>query len=193
MSTRAAETSKSSGRLLELTISSALTALSIVLHLFKFPYPPAAFLKFDGVGIPLAVLALYSLRASIAVQPVVFVGLQLMGADFIGASMKVVAELSTFIPLTLSYRLLCLKKGGGRVCPLPVVLGIVSRVVAMSILNYVVTPYWITLTYGWTYERAYHMAITLIPHIAIFNTIAAIYIGFLAMGVFKVVSRTLGI
>ncbi|MEM2077120.1 MAG: hypothetical protein QXV03_05525, partial [Sulfolobales archaeon] len=88
MSTESSKTLAGPGSLLGLTISAALTALSLVLFLFKFPYPPAPFLKFDAMGIPLAVLALYSLRALLSVTPIIYIGLQLLGADFIGAGMK---------------------------------------------------------------------------------------------------------
>lgn len=176
---------------LELAMGSALTALSLVLHLFKFPYPPAPFLKFDGMGIPLAVLALYSLRASIAAQPVVFIGLQLLGADFIGAGMKVAAELSTFVPLAAMYKVICLRRDG-RFCSWIVIIGMLCRAAVMSLLNYLIAPHWMVMAYGWAFERAYAVTIALLPHIAVFNLIAAGYVGALALGVFRVVSKTLG-
>ncbi|MCS7099976.1 MAG: hypothetical protein RMH84_06330 [Sulfolobales archaeon] len=181
------------GKLLELSTASALTALSLVLHIFKFPYPPAPFLKFDGVGIPLAVLALYSWRTSLAVLPVIFIGLHLMGADFVGASMKIAAEASTFIPLSLLYSYLCLRRAHVKYYAVPVVIGAISRILVMSLLNYIITPHWLVLTYGWTYDRAYSVTIALLPHIAVFNAIAASYVGALSIGVFRVVSKTLGI
>ncbi|MCX8185128.1 MAG: hypothetical protein RMI56_03590 [Sulfolobales archaeon] len=193
MSTRTPREARSAGRLLELSTASALVALSLVLHIFKLPYPPAPFLKFDGVGIPLAVLALYSQKMSLLVLPVVFVGLHLMGADFVGASMKIAAEVSTFLPISLLYSHLCLKRAYTRCYIVSIVVGMVFRVFTMSLLNYLVTPHWLVLVYGWTYDRAYSVTIALLPHIAVFNAIAASYIGVLSTGVFRVVSKTLGV
>ncbi len=178
------------GGLLELSLGATLTALSLVLHLFKLPYPPVSFLKFDGMGIALAALALYSLRTSVAALPIVFVGLQLMGADFVGAGMKVIAETSTFVPLVYGYRWV-----GSRRSPvyysLPIALGMVSRTLVMSLCNYLVTPHWLVLI-GFSFEKAYAMTIGLLPHVAIFNLIAASYVGALSIGVFKVISKTFG-
>ncbi|MEM4984694.1 MAG: hypothetical protein QW289_02220 [Sulfolobales archaeon] len=192
MSTERSGPSVGLGSLLRLTTSAALTALSLVLFLFKFPYPPAPFLKFDGMGIPLAVLALYSLRALLAVQPVVYVGLQVLGADFIGAGMKVTAELSTLIPIALSYRQFCLRRECRRMYPLVIAFGILGRVTTMSLLNYLIAPHWMVMAYGWTFEKAYTATIALIPHIAVFNLVAASYVGVLALEVSRVVSKALG-
>lgn len=182
------------GRLLEVTMSAALVALSLVLFLFKFPYPPAPFLKFDGMGVPLAVLALYSLRSSVAALPIVFAGLHLLGADFVGASMKLAAETSTFIAVTVVYRRCATRM----ITPvwlssLSVTAGLVSRVATMTLLNYIVTPYWMVLAYGMPFEKAHSLTISLLPHIAVFNAIAASYVGMLAVAAFRVVSKTLGL
>lgn len=178
-------TSQSPGKLLELTMSAVLLALSLVLHFFKLPYPPAPFLKFDGVGIPLAVLALYSLRASVAVLPLVFIGLILLGADIVGAAMKVVAELVTFLPLVLLYRKL--SKTG---LIIPSVIAI--RAISMVILNLIVSPYWLSLTYGWSFEKSYNATIALVPHVALFNAVAASYVSIIGLGTFRIVSKVLG-
>ena len=179
--------------LLRITVAASLVALSLVLFMFKFPYPPAPFLKFDGMGIPLAVLALYSTRLSVYVLPIVFVGLHLLGADFVGASMKLAAEASTFLAVALVYR----RCATPRVAPairdtLPVVAGVVSRVVVMTLLNYVVTPHWMVLAYGMSFERAYTLTVSLLPHVAAFNAIAASYVGVLSVAAFRVVSKAIG-
>lgn len=171
---------------LELAMSATLLALSLVLHIFKLPYPPAPFLKFDGVGIPLAVLALYSLRASVAVTPLVLAGLMLMGADIIGATMKVIAELATFLPLAFLYRR---SRGAGGAT----VVAVASRVSSMVAFNLIVAPYWLSLTYGWSYEKSFEAAIALLPHIAVFNAIAASYVSAIGLSAFNVVSRVLGV
>ncbi len=191
MSVRRVEPPGSTKGLLELSLGATLTALALVLHLFKLPYPPAPFLKFDGTGIPLAVLALYSLRASAAALPVVFVGLQLMGADFVGAGMKVIAEASTFLPLVYAYRRLYQRRGLAHRL-LPVALGMVSRALAMMLCNYLVAPYWLVLTYGFSFEKAYAATVALLPHVAVFNLVTASYVGALSVEVFRVVSKTFG-
>ncbi|MEM4659352.1 MAG: hypothetical protein QW741_02225 [Sulfolobales archaeon] len=193
MSTESSKTLVGPGSLLGLTISAALTALSLVLFLFKFPYPPAPFLKFDAMGIPLAVLALYSLRALLSVTPIIYIGLQLLGADFIGAGMKVAAELSTLIPLVIGYRRFCSREKCIKSYPLIIAFGILGRVTIMSILNYLIAPHWMVMAYGFTFERAYRTTIAILPHIAVFNLIAASYVGALALEVFRVVSKALGV
>jgi len=174
------------GKLLELAMSAVLLALSIVLHFFKLPYPPAPFLKFDGVGIPLAVLALYSLRASVTVLPLVFVGLILLGADIVGAAMKVLAELTTFLPLVFLYN----RRLDRMSLIIPPVIA--SRAASMAILNLIVSPYWLSLTYGWNYEKSFSATIALLPHVALFNAIAASYVTIIGLGTFRVVSKVLG-
>jgi riboflavin transporter FmnP len=169
-------------------LAGVLVSLAIVLHLFKVPFPPAPFLKFDGVGIPLATLSLYSISLSVAIVPVVFVALQVLGADVVGAGMKVLAELSTYLPLALMYR----RVGSRGLVGYVVSVGsaIATRVVIMTLANYIITPYWILMA-GWarTYEQAYSMTLRYLPWVAAFNAIVALYVAPLALAVFRVLRR----
>lgn len=171
-------------------LAGVLVSLAIVLHLFKAPFPPAPFLKFDGVGIPLATLSLYSVPLSVTVVPVVFIALQALGADIIGAGMKVLAELSTYLPLALTYKKLGNRGLVGHVAS--VSSAVVTRVAVMTLANYVITPYWILMA-GWarTYEQAYSMTLKYLPWVAVFNAITALYVAPLALAVFRVLRRVI--
>lgn len=169
-------------------LAGVLVSLAIVLHLFKAPFPPAPFLKFDGVGVPLAVLSLYSVPLSVAVVPVVFIALQALGADFVGAGMKVLAELSTYVPLAVAYRKLGSRSVAGYA--VSACSAVATRVAVMTLANYIVTPYWILMA-GWakSYEQAYAMTLKYLPWVAIFNAITALYVAPLALAVFRVLRK----
>ena len=171
-------------------LAGVLVSLAIVLHIPRMPFPPAPFLKFDGVGIPLAVLALHSVPLSVATAPILFLAVQALGADIVGAGMKVLAELSTFIPLALAYRRL-----GGEGLTSYVASAcsaVVSRVAVMTLANYLIAPHWILMA-GWakTYEEAYAMTLAYLPWIAIFNAIVALYVAPLALAAFKVLRKVI--
>ncbi len=169
-------------------LAGVLVSLAIVLHLFKVPFPPAPFLKFDGVGVPLAMLSLYSVPLSVAVVPVVFIALQALGADFIGAGMKTLAELSTYVPLALAYRKLGSRGVAGYV--VSACSAVVTRAAVMTLANYIVAPHWILMA-GWakSYEQAYTMTLSYLPWIAIFNAITALYVAPLSLSVFRVLRK----
>jgi riboflavin transporter FmnP len=172
-----------------LALSGVLTGLAIVLHLFKVPFPPAPFLKFDLAGVPLAVLALYSVGSALTVQPVFMLGLLALGADVIGALMKVAAEASTFIPVALVYRKFR-RMGSRRLLVLMTVTGVFSRVIVMVLLNLVITPYWLLLAkWASTYDEAWSITLHYLPAVAAFNAIAAGYVVPIAYSVFRVISQ----
>ena len=171
-------------------LAGVLVSLAIVLHLFKAPFPPAPFLKFDGVGVPLAVLSLHSVPLSVAVAPVVFIALQALGADVVGAGMKVLAELSTYVPLAVAYRKLGGRGLAGYV--VPACSAVVARVAVMTLANYLVTPYWILMA-GWarSYEQAYSLTLRYLPWISTFNAVTALYVAPLALAVFRVLRKVI--
>lgn len=172
-----------------LALSGVLTGLAIVLHLFKVPFPPAPFLKFDLSGVPLAVLALYSVGSALTVQPVFMLGLLALGADVIGALMKVAAEAATFIPAALVYRKFR-RIGGPRLLVLMTATGVFSRVIAMVLLNLAITPYWLLLAkWASTYDEAWSITLHYLPAVAVFNAIAAGYVVPIAYSVFRVISQ----
>lgn len=155
-----------------LFITSLLASLSVVLHLFRIPYPLMQALKFDLVGLPLLIIAYYSYTHFFLAIPVVWIGIALISQDWIGASMKVLAETTTIIPF-----ILILKRGINKksIVMISIALGTLSRVISMTIANYIVLPRWALLV-GWvsTFEEGLYLVKVTTPFIISFNAILAI-------------------
>ena len=160
---------------------ASLTALAIVLRFFEIPYPFAPFLKYDVSGVPLALLALGSIRYSLTAIPAYYLVPVALGSDAIGMAMKVVAEASTFTPLSISAR----KTGKHWVA---VAAATTCRSIVMALLNLLITPYW-GLMAGWfkTYESALSYTIAIMPHIIFFNSSIAFIACTLAISTYKAV------
>lgn len=167
---------------------ASLTALAIVLKFFEIPFPLATFLKYDIAGVPLALMALLSLRAALASLPVFYIVPTLLGFDAIGMGMKVLAEVSTFTPMAVLYRRL----GGRAYVVWGSVSATISRTLVMCLANLLVTPYWILFA-GWrqTYEEALGLTIAFLPYIAVFNATLALIVFSLTIGVERVLRRSL--
>jgi len=155
----------------EIFITAMLVSLSIALHFFKIPYPLMTALKFDLVGIPLVIIAYLSLRYFFVSLPVVWLGITAISQDWIGASMKILAEATTVLPLALAI--------SGRIerkiyVGIGIVASIVSRAITMMIANYFVLPRWALLV-GWvsTLEEGYKLVFVTMPYIVSFNVIMA--------------------
>lgn len=149
--------------------TAMLVSLSIALHVFKIPYPLMTALKFDLVGIPLAVIAYRSLTHFAISLPLVWLGITAISQDWIGASMKILAEASTVIPFA------ALARGGinqRAVAASGALIAVLSRTAIMSIANYLVLPRWALLA-GWasTLEEGYALASYTMPYIISFNVI----------------------
>ncbi len=170
-------------------LTASLIAIAIVLHIFKIPFPPAPFLKFDACGIPLAIIALYSIIDSIIVTPIFLLGVLAMGADIMGALMKTLAEFATFIPLGIAYRYLYNKFSRPILYIILMTIAIASRIGIMSIANYFITPWWLAMTYGMPFDVAYKTTLGLLPLIAIFNMIIALYISPIALSIYRIIEH----
>jgi len=166
-------------------ISTALmlvfTALAIFLHLFKYPYPLASFLTYDLSEVPLAVLILLDLKLGLAAQPIFWLGLVLLTDDrtkVVGPTMKLLAELSTVIPLLFTVKRFKTENALAlRHVAVATALAIICRVAVMTLMNYLVVPYW-ALWAGWVknVEDGYRLALVVLPHIALFNATVALYV-----------------
>jgi len=152
-----------------LFVTAVLVSLSVVLHFFRVPYPLMQALKFDLVGLPLLVIAYYSLAHLLAALPVVWVGIALISQDWIGATMKVLAEASTALPFSVALRW---RRAGRIALAASALLPTVSRIAVMSLANYLVLPRWALLA-GWvnTLEEGVALAKVSMPLIASFNAI----------------------
>ncbi len=160
---------------------SSLTALAVVLRFFEIPYPFAPFLKYDISGVPLALLALGSVKYALMAIPAYYLVPVALGSDAIGMAMKVVAEASTFTPLSLLAKRV--EKGVWTAAA-----AILCRSIIMMVLNLLVTPYW-GLMAGWfkTYEAALKYTLAILPHVFIFNSTIALIVCTLAISTFKAV------
>ena len=155
-----------SSRVSRLTGTALLAALVIVFDYalkfsgLKIPFPWMPMLKFDFTGVPIALsLFIYGLPSALTTSLVAFVGIVARSGDVLSAAMKFAAEFSTVLGLALGIMLAGrfsdrVRNGSG------LALGIVFRVVAMSVANIFVLP-----IYGYPTEVAYGM----LPLIAAFN------------------------
>ncbi len=180
-------------RSLRVAIIAGLIASAIVLHIFKIPYLPAPFLKFDLCGVPLAVAAFIALLETTAFGlPVFYIGIFALGGliDPIGPAMKVLAELSTYLPITIMYRRSAKKYSsiGLKDLIILIVIAVISRVSIMCLANLAVAPHWL-LIMGWvkSWEQAWSYTLFILPHIVAFNAIAAAYVALLSISIIKIV------
>lgn len=167
-------------------VTAMLVSLSIALHFFKVPYPLMTALKFDLVGIPLVIIAYLSLPYFFVSIPIVWLGITAIAQDWIGASMKILAEASTVLPLVLAIRGRINKKldvAAG------IIASVISRTVIMMAANYFVLPRW-ALIAGWasTIEEGYKLVFITMPYIVSFNVIMAVLVssvGYLSIKILR--------
>lgn len=172
-----------------LSLVSGLLALAVVLKFFEIPYPPAPFLKYDVSGVPLTVIAYYSLKYAFSSLPVFYIIPVLFGLDVVGMAMKCLAETSTFTPLVLVYKKRASRLSEKWRAGLAVAAASLTRVVAMSIANYIVTPHWLVWSYKMSYEEAYALTLYYMPHIVLFNFTIALIIAPLSLAVIAILRR----
>jgi riboflavin transporter FmnP len=150
-------------RSVRLAGTAVLGAMVIVLDYslkfsgLKIPFPWLPVLKFDFTGLPVALsLFLYGLPSGGVTSAIAFLGIVLRSGDFVGASMKALAEFSTVLGIALFPR----KSGRwGRVGSF--VLGMVLRVVVMTLASLVVFPVF--------YGNPLAAVLLLLPLIGVFN------------------------
>jgi len=177
-------------KIVRIALTSSLAAIAIPLWFFKIPYPLATFLKFDLVGVPYAVATLISTLLALALTPVHFLVFLYFSPDVIAISMKIVAEISTAIPLALSYRKFEKKLDSNKASLIAFAIAMVSRVTVMNIFNYLVAPYWLVWTYRWGFEAAYNWTISfLLPAVSGFNAICVAYIAPLSLAIYRIIKR----
>lgn len=180
---------------IEAIYAVVFAGLAILLHLFKYPFPLAPWLKFDLAGIPLAVLSLMSIKAGLLSMPMFWVGALLLTEDptrVIGPSMKILAEFSTAIPLAIVFGKVVNKKRSKVVAfAISFIAALICRVSVMLLMNYLIAPYWMVWA-GWakTLEVAYKLVISVyLPYNAIFNAIIVCYVVPISMAVWNILRR----
>jgi len=151
------------GKTVRLTGTAILAAMVIVFDYtlkfsgLKIPFPWLPFLKFDFTGVPIALsLLLYGLPSGGLTSVVACLGIIARSGDVIGSLMKGLAEFSTILGMALGlYLPYRLRRS------FSVVLGLVFRVISMSVFNLVVLPNY----YGMPLSAVFG----LLPMIGVFN------------------------
>ena len=176
----------SKGKTENIGIVASLVALSVILHLFNIPFPPAQYLLFDLTGIPLAVSMLFSPRLTvIAGLPVFYIGLLLYRPqDPIGPFMKVAAEGFTILPFYVLYQ----RKWFATKARAALATGLVvtSRTASMLVLNLAIDPFYFVL-FKWveSYSQGLQLTLMALPYVCVFNVITAVYVTWLSLPIVR--------
>jgi len=152
----------------KLTGTAILAALVLVFDYslkysgLKIPFPWYPNLKFDFTGVPIALcLLLYGLPSSIVTGLVAGLGIFARSGNFLSATLKSVAELSTVLGMAFGMHLLRDRVEENRGKASIILSGTFSRVLVMTAVNLYVLPTFygvpISVTYG------------LLPLIGLFN------------------------
>ena len=154
-------------RTVKLTGTAILAALVIIFDYslkysgLKIPFPWYSNLKFDFTGIPIVMsLFLYGFSSSVFTSLVAGVGIVARSGNVVSALMKVFAELSTVIGLQIG---LVILEGKTTSKYFFWIIGIVSRVLIMSVVNFYVLPN--------VYGVPIQATLGLLPLIGVFNVI----------------------
>ena len=152
-----------------LTGTAILAALVVIFDYalkfsgLKIPFPWMPMLKFDFTGIPIALsLFLYGLPSAVTTSIVAGVAIFARSGEPIGASTKLIAELTTVLGLALGVNLATragLSEGLSKLSSL--FTGLAARVLAMSAVNMIVLP-------GY-YGVPYNVSLGMLPLIGAFN------------------------
>ncbi len=151
-----------------LTGTAIMAALVIVFDYtlkysgLKIPFPWYPNLKFDFTGVPIIMsLFMYGLSPAITTSLVAGIGIVMRSGNWISASMKLFAELSTVFGVYLGESLLFRNRPSTNYQAWA--LGIVSRVLIMTVINlYVLPNFW---------HIPYEVTMGLLPMIGVFNVI----------------------
>lgn len=161
---------------LTLAGTAILAALVVVFdYSFKYSglkivYPWLPYLKFDFTGVPILLsLHLFGFYSSAFTSAIAFLAIFARSGDFIGASMKALAEFSTATGAALALKLFPKCR---RIAPL--ILGVLFRCVIMFFANLLVLPLFTPLSFL--------QVLAVSPLVAVFNAIQgsiSIFGGFL--------------
>jgi riboflavin transporter FmnP len=128
----------------------------------KIPFPWMPFLKFDFTGIPIVIaLLLYGLHSATTTSIVASLGIIARSGDLIGGAMKGVAELSMVLGLVAGLKLI--ERMNFRKIVVAMVIGVVTRILIMSVWNLIVLPNF--------YGIPFSVTVGMLPLIGLFNAI----------------------
>lgn len=157
------------GRTARLTGTAILAALVVVFDYalkfsgLKIPFPWMPFLKFDFTGVPIVVaLLLFGLASATSTSVVASLGIIARSGDLIGGAMKGIAELSTVVGMAVGLYIAerFNSNRGIRISGL-LAVGVVTRIVVMSVWNLLVLPSF--------YGVPFNATIGMLPLLAVFN------------------------
>ena len=129
----------------------------------KIPFPWMPFLKFDFTGVPIMIsLFMFGLPSAVTTSLAALLGIIARSGELVGATSKAVAELSTALGIAAGLRLTG-DRGIGDIITkgVSVALGLISRVVVMSLWNIVVLPNYQGIPYDYV--------VSLLPMLGVFN------------------------
>ncbi len=157
------------GRTPRLTGTAILAALVVVFDYalkfsgLKIPFPWMPFLKFDFTGVPTVVaLLLFGLASATTTSVVAGLGIIAQSGDLIGGAMKGIAELSTVVGMAVGlYIAERFNSSRGIRMTGMLAVGVVTRIVVMSVWNLLVLPSF--------YGVPFNATIGMLPLLAVLN------------------------
>ena len=129
----------------------------------KIPFPWMPFLKFDFTGVPIMIsLFMFGLPSAVTTSLAALLGIIARSGELVGATSKAVAELSTALGIAAGLRLTGDRGIGDTITKgASVALGLLSRVVVMSLWNIVVLPNYQSIPYDYV--------VRILPMLGVFN------------------------
>jgi riboflavin transporter FmnP len=170
------------GKTLWISGTALMAALAVVLDYslkfsgLKIQFPWMPMLKFDFTEIPIILaFLLYGFLSAVIASLIVFIGMLMRSSDLIGATMKVVSELSTISGIMFSLWVINrIKMNQNYQALISGFFAIFSRLIATSISNVYVLPTF--------YQIPYNAALGMLPLIAVFNILQGfmnLFVGYL--------------
>ena len=175
----------------KLTGTAILAALVIIFDYslkfsgLKIPFPWMPFLKFDFTGVPIVVsFLLFGSSSSAITSTVACLGIVLRSGDLVGGVMKGIAEFSTVLGMALGLRLMGRFNAGSRSTKIvSIVLGVLLRILSMSVWNLVVLPY--------AYGMPFGVVVGMLPLLGVFNGIQGTITTFIGYVLYEAYTRSI--
>ena len=175
----------------KLTGTAILAALVIIFDYslkfsgLKIPFPWMPFLKFDFTGVPIVVsFLLFGPSSSAITSTVACLGIVLRSGDLVGGVMKGVAEFSTVLGMALGLRLMGRFNTGSRSTKMvSITIGVLLRILSMSVWNLVVLPY--------AYGMPFGVVVGMLPLLGVFNGIQGTITSFIGYVLYEAYARSI--
>jgi len=184
------------GKLLDskkLTGTAILAALVIVFDYslkfsgLKIPFPWMPFLKFDFTGVPIVIsFLLFGTSSAITTSTIASLGIIMRSGDLVSGIMKGIAEFSTVLGMSLGVKLMSkFKSKTSSTKMVSIVLGIITRILSMSVWNIVVLPFY----YGYPFS----VVVGMLPLLGVFNGMQGIITTFIGYMLYEAYARSVSI